>query len=80
MYLGDPSSTIESFEANTGKHHSVFAKMYYKGLAYVMESYVLNKAMSCNSKLYLHVYDDTLYRPTITLLDDVSTWKQGTLT
>lgn len=77
FYSGAKSKTVEVFEANVKAHHSVMAKLYHGNYAYVMESYVRNLGMGCENKVELHVYDDALYRPTITLLDEVSTWLPG---
>ncbi|XP_063397144.1 cell migration-inducing and hyaluronan-binding protein-like [Mytilus trossulus] len=74
---GDKSKTVEVFESNVKAHHSVTAKLYQGDYAYVMESYVRNLGMGCENKVELHVYDDALYRPTITLLDEVTTWLPG---
>ena len=77
MVIGLLDTTVEAFEENIKTTHEVTAKLYYTQYAYVMVTNVRNNAGGCENKVNFRVYDDALYRPTITLLDDVSTWRAG---
>lgn len=79
FFLGSSNILKETFLPNS---ESVFiqiatAKLYHGQFAYVLESEVRRVAGGCEHKVNFQVFDDDLYRPTITLLDDVTTWRAG---
>ena len=68
---------MQAFEANAGKTHMVSATAYYGSHVFVLDSSVTNQGMGCSSFVKLHAFLDEHYRPTITLLDEVDSWKKG---
>lgn len=77
LISGDAKQTIEVFEADIKKFHTVTAQGTFGKFGILLDSHVHSGGGTCNNYVQLGVYLDENLRPTITLLDNVKSWNIG---